>query len=72
MSTITKEIVIPEDRRINIELPPDVIPGKAVIKLTIEQKRPNRVGELFGAGKEEEVWMADDFDAPMEDFKDYM
>ncbi len=71
MSTITKEIVIPDNLCINIELPPDVIPGKAVIKLTIEQKKPNRVRELFGTGKGK-IRMADDFDAPMEDFKDYM
>jgi hypothetical protein len=71
MSTLVKEVIIPSDRRISIELPPETPEGKAVITMTIKQKRPNRLGELFGSGKGE-FWMSDDFDAPMEDFKDYM
>lgn len=76
MSTVVKQIIIPSNRRINIELPADTPEGEAVVTLTIEpksaKKKPiNRVGELFGQGKGE-IWMADDFDAPLEDFKDYM
>ncbi|MCC8165320.1 MAG: DUF2281 domain-containing protein [Planctomycetes bacterium] len=72
MSTVVKKIVIPSNRHINIELPPEVPVGEAIVTLTIEPKTPvNRLGELFGQGKGE-IWMADDFDAPLEDFKEYM
>jgi hypothetical protein len=72
MNTIVKEIFIPSNRHINIELPPETPMGEAVVTLTIELKKPvNRVGELYGKGKGE-FWMADDFDAPLEDFKEYM
>lgn len=76
MSTVVKQIVIPDNRHINIELPPTVPVGEATVTLTIEpkdcgEKRINRLGELFGQGKGE-IWMADDFDAPLEDFKEYM
>lgn len=71
MSTLVKEIMIPESHRISIDLPPEISTGKARITLKIEPEGVNRVGELYGTGKGE-FWMADDFDAPMEDFKDYM
>jgi len=78
MSTIVKEVIIPKNRRMNldIDVPADLPTGEAVITLTIEpkgtrEKPRNRLGELFGKGKGE-VWMADDFDAPLEDFKEYM
>ncbi len=74
MSTLIKDIVIPDDRHItlDIELPPEVPVGDASITLTIKpaEKREHRLAELFGSGKDDEVWMADDFDAPLEDFGD--
>ncbi len=71
-STVVKRIVIPGNRRIDIELPPDIPAGEAVVTLTIESKIiVNRLGELFGQGRGE-MWMADDFDAPLDDFKEYM
>ncbi len=71
MSTLVKEVIIPADRRISIELPPETPEGKAVITMTIKQERKNNVGSLFGIGKGK-TWMSEDFDAPLEDFKDYM
>ena len=70
---VVKQVVIPDDRHIDIDLPAEVPLGKAVITMTIEsvEEAVNRVGELYGTDKGE-FWMADDFDAPMEDFKDYM
>ncbi len=35
-----------------------------------ENPQPKRPG--FGSGKYALIYMADDFDAPLEDFKDYM
>ncbi|MCC6561652.1 MAG: type II toxin-antitoxin system Phd/YefM family antitoxin [Xanthomonadales bacterium] len=44
--------------------------GKPVVKLVpIEQ--PAKKVRQFG-GWEGQIWMADDFDAPLDDFKDYM
>lgn len=76
MSTVVKQVVIPNNRHIHIELPPDVPVGEATVTLTIEPKnsdemQTNRLGGLFGQGKGE-IWMAEDFDAPLEDFKEYM
>lgn len=76
MSTIVKQITIPDNRHIDIELPPDVPVGEAMMTLTIapknkEGKSVNRLGELFGQGRGE-IRMADDFDAPLDDFKEYM
>ncbi len=68
MSTLVKEVIIPEDRRISIELPPEVQTGEARITVKIEQKKMNRVGTLFGTGKGR-TWMSDDFDAPLEDLE---
>ncbi len=78
MSTIVKEVEIPNNHRVNleVEIPSDIPPGKAVITLTIEPrkegtKRRNRLSELYGIGKGK-TWMSDDFDAPLDDFKEYM
>lgn len=74
MSTIVKNIVIPENRRVTLDLPADLPTGEAVVTIQTKgkpEKRPNKLGELFGKGKGE-IWMADDFDAPLEDFKEYM
>lgn len=44
--------------------------GKPVVKLVpIEQ--PAKKVRQFGGWKGQ-IWMADDFDAPLDDFKDYM
>lgn len=78
MSTITKVVYIPNDHKLNleVELPPDSPTGEAVVTLIFEttnvgQKRPNRMAELEGKYKGM-IWMADDFDAPLEDFAEYM
>ena len=74
MSTLIKDIVIPDDRHItlDIELPPEVPVGDASITLTIKpaEKREHRLAELFASGKDDEVWMADDFDDPMMQVKE--
>ncbi len=71
MSTLVKQVVIPDDHRITIDLPPEVPAGEARITLKIEQKRKNNIGSLFGIAKGK-IKMSDDFDAPLEDFKEYM
>lgn len=41
-----------------------------IVPMPAEKLKPIRSG--YGAGKEDILYMADDFDAPLEDFKDYM
>ena len=75
MSTIVKEVIIPDSDHLSIEvkLPVGFPAGKAIMTLTLEPeaKTPsvNMAVEMCGKGK---VWMADDFDAPLEDFAEYM
>lgn len=76
MTTITKEVVIPPDRRITVEPPGDWPSGNARITLTVEAtgsaaKRGNRMRELFGK-YEGRFHMAPDFTAPLDEFKEYM
>lgn len=87
MGTITKEVVVPPDRKITVELPADFPAGQAKITVTAESDptipeqtsmRPNgqncgknEIAKLRGEGKGK-VRMADDFDAPLEDFAEYM
>ncbi len=70
--TIKKQISIPADHRITIQLPIEVPPGEAVVRMMIEYENPkNTLGELRGIAKGK-IKMADDFDEPLEDFKEYM
>ncbi len=78
MSTITQEAFISGNHKLTLELelPPDAPTGNVVITLTVkprnkQQKRANRMAELEGKYKGE-IWMADDFDEPLEDFAEYM
>ena len=69
--TITQTIEIPVDRRITLEVPPQIPPGQVIITFTPktalhEQKKEREFGCAKG-----QFWMADDFDAPLEDFSDY-
>ena len=66
--TITQTIDIPADRRITVPL--EVPTGRTLIAFT--PAKPESLKEReFGCLKGQ-IWMADDFDAPLEDFKDYM
>jgi hypothetical protein len=64
--TIEQTVEIPADRRLIIDVPPEVPVGPVI--LTFTPKEPE--GRGFGCLKGQ-IWMADDFDAPLEDFKDY-
>ena len=71
--TITQTIDIPADRRITLEVPPQIPIGQVV--LTFTPKTPVHTDQKkereFGCAKGQ-FWMADDFDEPLEDFADYM
>ena len=68
--TISQTLEIPANRRITIEVPREIPTGPIVLTFApakIELKKEREFGCLSG-----QIWMADDFDAPLEDFKDYM
>ncbi len=79
MSTIMKEVEILNTGHVLIELdlPAGFPIGKAVMTLksrdaeNTDGKHVNRAAEVCGMGKGK-VWVADDFDAPLEDFAEYM
>ena len=70
--TITQTVEIPADRRLTIEVPKEVPVGQVILTFTLkageqEEKKERVPGCLKG-----QIWMAEDFDEPLEDFKDYM
>jgi hypothetical protein len=70
--SITQTVEIPASHRLVVDVPPEVPAGRAVLTFTPEAAVPVRKKEReFGCAKGE-FWMADDFDAPLDDFKDYM
>ncbi len=48
----------------------DSTPVARITALPEDAPKPKRGG--YGSGKDDLIYMADDFDAPLEDFKDYM
>ena len=71
--TITQTVEIPIDRRLIIDVPPEVPIGPVVLTFTSRMDSINEQPQerVFGCSKGK-YQMADDFDAPLEDFKDYM
>jgi len=68
--TISQTVDIPVNRRLIIDVPREVPAGPAVISFTPTETKSQGT-PIFGCAKGQ-FWMADDFDAPLEDFKDYM
>ena len=67
---ITQTVEIPPSRWLNIQVPNEVPTGPIILTFTpasIKSKKEREFGCLKG-----QIWIADDFDAPLEDFKDYM
>jgi hypothetical protein len=78
MNTITAEVVITSDHKLNlsIDLPKDYPLGKAKVTVMIEPQNDgpfqvNRMAEICGK-YEGQIWMSEDFDEPLEDFTEYM
>jgi hypothetical protein len=72
--SVTQTVEIPASHRLTIDVPPEVPTGRAKIiffpdsadkEPVTEPKSGERGG--FGCAKGE-FWMADDFDAPLDDF----
>ena len=75
--TITQTVEIPADHRLVIEVPREVPAGPAIVTFAPAETEPvagrtePKKERGFGCAKGQ-FRMADDFDAPLEDFKDYM
>jgi len=76
--SVTQTVEIPANHRLTIDVPPEVPTGRAKIiffpdsagkEPVTEPKSGKRCG--YGSVKGD-YWMADDFNAPLDDFKDYM
>ena len=73
--SVTLTVDIPENHRLTIDVPLEIPAGPAILTYTpvsdqipvAEPKKERGFGCAKGRFK-----MADDFDAPLEDFKDYM
>ena len=69
--TITQTVEIPANNRsITIEVPKDIPAGPVILTFTPVTEEKKKV-PIFGCAKGQ-FRIADDFDAPLEDFKDYM
>ena len=69
---VTQTVFIPENRRLFIEVPSEVPSGQVILTFTSKPAgQESKKEREFGCAKGQ-FWMADDFDAPLEDFKDYM
>jgi hypothetical protein len=73
---IIEQIVnVPPSHRLVIDVPREVPAGSVILTFTPkeaaaqERKKTRVFGYAKGKG---EYWMAEDFDAPLDDFKDYM
>ena len=67
--TIEQTVEIPASHRLTIEVPRTVPAGRTIIAFTPKPLAPGE--RVFGCAKGQ-FRMADDFDAPLDDFKDYM
>ena len=72
--TITQTVDIPASRRITLEVPREAPTGKANVIIQFPVPAAERATEkkpVFGCLKGQ-IWMSDDFDEPLDEFKDYM
>ena len=67
---ITQTVDIPNSHRLTIDVPKEVPAGRTVLTFTPAKQEPQKT-PVFGCAKGQ-FKMADDFDEPLEDFKDYM
>jgi hypothetical protein len=71
MITIEETIIVDADGRATLTLPPSVKPGPHRAVLQVDEA-PAVTRPAPKAGCLKGVWMAPDFDAPLEDFREYM
>ncbi len=75
MITIEETLVVDEEGHAVLTLPPSVKPGRHRVVVQIEDEVaevPPKTKVTPKAGSLKGIWMAPDFDAPLEDFREYM
>jgi len=70
--SVTQTVEVPANHRLIVDVPREIPAGPVILTFTPkapipEQKKQREFGCVKG-----DYWMADDFDAPLDDFKDYM
>ncbi|HEY8669021.1 MAG TPA: DUF2281 domain-containing protein [Tepidisphaeraceae bacterium] len=74
MCTIKATLQADADGTLHLPLPPELRQGKVLVTATVERAgiAPPAGGNLKGFGSlRGKLALADDFDAPLEDFKEY-
>jgi len=77
MNLITATLEANIDGALHLPLPPALRHGKVKVTATVEPAEPHpaevSVSPLKGFGcLKGKIWMADNFDAPLDDFREYM
>lgn len=68
----TQTVEVPANHKLMVDVPREIPAGPVVLTFTPKVPVPERKKQReFGCVKGD-YWMADDFDAPLEDLKDYM
>jgi hypothetical protein len=63
------QVVIPEDHRLQIELPADLPAGPAEVIVLVTREQPAVVDRRAAMGMDRgAVWVAEDFDGPLPEF----
>lgn len=70
MSTLTAILEPDADGTLHLPLPEELKTGKVKVVATLEAVEEKKAARKAGCLKG--FWMAPDFDAPLEDFKEYM
>jgi len=68
--SITQTVEVPADRRLTIDVPDEVPTGPVILTFTPAEPKARAV-PVFGCAKGQ-FRISADFDAPLDDFKDYM
>jgi len=68
--SITQTVEVPASHRLIIDVPREIPEGPVILTFATAEKEQKKV-PVFGCSKGK-YRMAEDFDAPLEDFKDYM
>ena len=68
--SVTQTIEVPASHRLTIDIPREVPAGPVILTFTPVKPEQKKV-PVFGSAKGK-YRMADDFDAPLDDFKGYM
>jgi len=70
--SITQTVEIPDSHRLTIDVPREIPAGPVILTFT-SKATTHKSGERSGFGcLKGQIKISDDFDEPLEDFKDYM